>query len=78
MSTLSTQEKSLLRQALAARENAYAPYSRFQVGAVLTVADGSTFCGCIYTPQVRQIHAAPLRSTKSLLINMILKSLIPE
>ena len=28
MSTLSTQEKSLLRQALAARENAYAPYSR--------------------------------------------------
>jgi len=39
MSTLSTQEKSLLRQALAARENAYAPYSRFQVGAVLTVAD---------------------------------------
>lgn len=31
-----------------------------------------------YTPQVRQIHAAPLRSTKSLLINMILKSLIPE
>ena len=39
-------EKSLLRQALAARENAYAPYSRFQVGAVLTVADGSTFCGC--------------------------------
>ena len=44
MSTLSTQEKSLLRQALAARENAYAPYSRFQVGAVLTVADGSTFC----------------------------------
>lgn len=28
------------------RENAYAPYSRFQVGAVLTVADGSTFCGC--------------------------------
>ena len=46
MSTLSTQEKSLLRQALAARENAYAPYSRFQVGAVLTVADGSTFCGC--------------------------------
>ena len=46
MSTLSTQEKALLHQALAARENAYAPYSRFQVGAVLTVADGSTFCCC--------------------------------
>lgn len=46
MSALSDSEKSLLHQALAARKNAYAPYSGFQVGAVLTAADGSTFCGC--------------------------------
>lgn len=46
MSALSDSEKYLLHQALAARKNAYAPYSGFQVGAVLTAADGSTFCGC--------------------------------
>lgn len=46
MATLSDSEKALLHQALAARKNAYAPYSGFQVGAVLTAADGSTFCGC--------------------------------
>lgn len=46
MSTHSTQEKALLRQALDARQNAYAPYSHFQVGAVLTAADGRTFYGC--------------------------------
>ena len=39
-------KEELITAAYAALENAYAPYSRFQVGAVLTVADGSTFCGC--------------------------------
>jgi cytidine deaminase len=36
----------LIRQALAAREKAYVPYSGFAVGAVLQDTDGRTFCGC--------------------------------
>lgn len=39
-------EQTLLRQALAARKNAYAPYSGFSVGAVLETQDGRQFCGC--------------------------------
>ena len=30
----------------AVRENAYAPYSRFKVGAALRAADGTVFSGC--------------------------------
>lgn len=37
---------TLMEQALAVRENAYAPYSGFQVGAVLVAADGRHFSGC--------------------------------
>lgn len=37
---------TLIEQALAVRENAYAPYSGFQVGAVLAAADGRLFYGC--------------------------------
>lgn len=32
--------------ALAIRERAYAPYSRFQVGAVVRTPDGTLFAGC--------------------------------
>ena len=32
--------------AVQARNNAYAPYSGFKVGAALCSADGSFFCGC--------------------------------
>ncbi len=32
--------------ALAARENAHAPYSKFKVGAAFLLADGSTVAGC--------------------------------
>ena len=39
-------QKALLEQALEAREHAYAPYSHFQVGAVLVAADGRRFSGC--------------------------------
>ncbi len=37
---------TFMEQALAVRENAYAPYSGFQVGAVLAAADGRLFYGC--------------------------------
>ena len=37
---------SLAKAALAARQRAYAPYSRFKVGAALLTTDGELFCGC--------------------------------
>jgi cytidine deaminase len=37
---------SLMQAATAARERAYAPYSRFKVGAALLARDGRTFSGC--------------------------------
>lgn len=42
---VSTKE-SLVRAALAARESAYAPYSRFRVGAAVLADDGRVFTGC--------------------------------
>ncbi|MBQ8859375.1 MAG: cytidine deaminase [Clostridia bacterium] len=36
----------LMQAAEAARENAYAPYSRFHVGAALLAKDGRVFLGC--------------------------------
>ena len=37
---------SLLDDARAVRENAYAPYSRFKVGAALATPTGQVFTGC--------------------------------
>ncbi len=37
---------SLLEPALAARDNAYAPYSRLKVGAAVRCPDGSIHVGC--------------------------------
>lgn len=41
----SEQEKELFAQARAALQNAYAPYSNFQVAAALLLADGSIYQG---------------------------------
>ena len=40
------QNKELIELALRARENAYAPYSNFFVGAALLCDDGSVYLGC--------------------------------
>jgi cytidine deaminase len=36
----------LIQSAIAARQQAYAPYSNFQVGAALLAKDGRVFTGC--------------------------------
>jgi cytidine deaminase len=38
--------EELIAAARQVRENAYAPYSRFQVGAALRTTSGRIFCGC--------------------------------
>jgi cytidine deaminase len=39
-------DSELIQEAAAARENAYAPYSRFAVGAALLCEDDTVFTGC--------------------------------
>lgn len=39
-------DRELINMAKQAAKNAYAPYSRFQVGAALECADGTVYCGC--------------------------------
>ncbi|MBL4853504.1 MAG: cytidine deaminase [Robiginitomaculum sp.] len=41
-----TPNKDLLKVAQAVRENAYAPYSKFHVGAAILAADGQIYAGC--------------------------------
>ena len=38
--------QELVDQAISAREKAYAPYSKFQVGAAILTKDGKTYQGC--------------------------------
>lgn len=46
MSDPSIDWPDLERRALASRQEAYAPYSSYQVGAALLVRSGKTFTGC--------------------------------
>ena len=39
-------DRELLNLAQEASENAYAPYSKFRVGAALECSDGTVFTGC--------------------------------
>ena len=39
-------DQELLDYAREVRENAYAPYSKFQVGAAILTTDGNVFTGC--------------------------------
>lgn len=39
-------QSTLMKSALAVREKAYAPYSRFAVGAAVEAGSGQIYCGC--------------------------------
>lgn len=45
VSQLSTEEQSLMQQAVEARKKAYAPYSKFNVGAAILLDDGTVVVG---------------------------------
>ena len=46
MSRLEINREELVKKALKARRNAWAPYSGFQVGAALLAEDGTVYGGC--------------------------------
>ena len=47
MTTLTTEQKtSLIKTAASAMVNAYAPYSKFHVGAAILAEDGNIYAGC--------------------------------
>ena len=42
----STEKQNLIKQAMAAREQAYAPYSHYTVGTAVLTAEGNVYTGC--------------------------------
>nr|CAD7572022.1 unnamed protein product [Timema californicum] len=46
VSSINSDIQQLVRDSVAARNLAYCPYSKFQVGAALITTDGETFTGC--------------------------------
>jgi cytidine deaminase len=46
LDSLEGYEAALLRAAASVRTRAYAPYSRFHVGAAALAASGAIYCGC--------------------------------
>lgn len=46
LSTESPEIKELFKLALLARENAYAPYSKYKVGAAIRTVHGTLYSGC--------------------------------
>lgn len=46
MNHLSAKHKKLLNSAINARQFAYAPYSKYKVGAAVLTTDGKIFSGC--------------------------------
>jgi cytidine deaminase len=46
MTTTEFDREKLIQQAIAARENAYAPYSSYRVGAALLGKSGRVYTGC--------------------------------
>lgn len=60
--------EQLIRRAVEARRNAYAPYSGFMVGAALECADGRIYTGCniensAFPPPI--VRSAPLSLRRS-------------
>ena len=45
MEELAPEDKLLMLEAIAARKNAYAPYSKFRVGAAVKMENGDTVIG---------------------------------
>ena len=48
--------KELMEKAKEAAQTAYAPYSKFKVGACLATPDGKTFCGCNFEMESRRLR----------------------
>ncbi len=67
---MSIDREALVKEALKARDKAYAPYSHFSVGAAILCADGEIFTGCnienaAYSPSVCAERVAIFKALSS-------------